>query len=351
MKRRCFAVVLAALLVVGACDHVPVDPLDPRVDITSLLASDAVAADHSMLAMPGLLHAAVRKVYTEQGIAAVRTLIAQLQVLHEQAEAARSDGDDADTAELQRLHAEEVRIILYAFGDALAGRVLDEVRADVSDIARSLALPQPAGRPVPHMRAALVRIEALLEQSAVALAQGDAASALAAAGRAANETARVRRGLATESRLPTLGLLFDDALDRLRLTDPYMAERAVEKYAALERASQHAVQATSRDRAHATVDALRRDRIEFVLSVLGTPAVQRMLVAVGVGYTQAQAEVAAASGAGQDVYRLERMLKTADDLYGRADRALASGDVARALDLGSHAADLLNTIRLHVPSY
>src|SRR5688572_24409693 len=118
MKRRCFAVVLAALLFAGACDHAPVDPLDPRVDITALLSSDAVTAEHSMLAMPGLLHAALRKIYTEQGIAAARTLIAQLQVLHEQAQTARTDGDDSGTAELQRLHAEEVRIILHAFGDA-----------------------------------------------------------------------------------------------------------------------------------------------------------------------------------------------------------------------------------------
>ena len=42
---------------------------------------------------------------------------------------------------------------------------------------------------------------------------------------------------------------------------------------------------------------------------------------------------------------LERMLATAHDLHQQARHAESAGDHARALDLGSHAAGLLNSMR------
>jgi hypothetical protein len=45
------------------------------------------------------------------------------------------------------------------------------------------------------------------------------------------------------------------------------------------------------------------------------------------------------------VTRLGRMAVSARDMLGRSTAALAEGDVATALDLGSHAAGLINTLR------
>jgi hypothetical protein len=352
MKRRCFAVVLAATIAAGACDDAPVDPLDPRTDVTSLLSSDVASADRSLLAMPGLLHAAVRRVYTDRGMAAARALALELRLLHEQAQASRSDGDgDTGTAELQRLQAEEIRIILQVFGNPVAGRMVDAVHAESYQIAQSIAQAEAAGRPVQNAREALSRIHVLVAEGRASLEFGDAASALAAAGRAASEAARARRDLASATRLPNLATLFDEAVAQLRSNDPDTAEQIVAKYAALHRAVNQAIQSTNRDRAHATVDVLRRDKIQFVLTVLGSAAVERTLLTVSAAQVEIAADVAAADAAGHDVLRLQRMLQTARDLHGRADRALTSGDAAKALDLGSHAADLINAVRLALPSY
>jgi hypothetical protein len=44
------------------------------------------------------------------------------------------------------------------------------------------------------------------------------------------------------------------------------------------------------------------------------------------------------------------MLRTVHDLHGRAAGAFRDGDPARALDLGSHAADLLGVVRRALPN-
>jgi hypothetical protein len=352
MKRCCFAVVLLVLLAASACDHAAVDPLDPTVDVTSLLLSDVTAADATAsLAMPGLLHAAVRKVYVEQGIDAARALVAPLRSLHEQLRATANDGDgSAGSAELQRLHAEEIRLILHVFGDALAGRVIAAVRTDAVVLAHTVAELESAGRTMQPARESLTRIEAFVAEGTAFIGVGDAASALGTAGRAANELDAVRRSLVSAAVLPTVHTLFEDALARLRMTDPDMAERALEQHRALERGAQQAISSSNRDWAHAAVDVVRRDQIRFVLSVLGTAAAERVIVAVEAAYADATADVDRAEAAGSDVFRLERMLDTARDLHARAGVALGTGDAARALDLGSHAANLINAVRVALSS-
>jgi hypothetical protein len=352
MKRCRFAVVLAALLALGACDAAPVDPLDPRADLASLLSSDdAALAGTANLAMPGLLHAAVRKVYTEQGIAAARELVDELRRLNEQAQAAAADGDaTAGTDELHRLHEEEIRIVLQVFGDALAGRVLDAVRADAALLESTVTGLESGGRSLPGARASLARIRGLLHQGAASARQGEAASALGAAGRAASELEGIRRALAEASRLPTVAVLYEDALARLRASDAYMAQRTLEKHGALERVARDAVQAGDRDRAHAALESVRRNQLQFVLSVLGPAAAERVVADVEQARRTAETDVARAGSIGRDVYRLDRMLEAARDLHSRAARALAQGDATTALDLGCHAANLVNAVRLAVPT-
>jgi hypothetical protein len=357
MKRCCFAVVLAALLSVGACDHAPLDPLDPDVDITSLLLQDAAGPDATAaLAMPGLLQAAVQKVYAEQGSAAARSLVTELQRLHHEALVELSDGDVAEsdgvtaTGSLERLRAEEIRVVLSVFGEALADRVVDAVRADGVLLARTVAELPPGGPNADRLRVKLANIHALVREGEAFLAQGDAASALAVAARAAHEADGVRRALAEVTRLPTLAVLFEDATARLRTTDPYMADRALEQHQALTRTAQSVIDTGNRDRAHVAAEAVRRDRIQFVLTVLGPAAAERMLAIVAAAQVAAEADVERLAATGHDVFRLERMLRTAHDLHGRAAGAFRDGDPARALDLGSHAADLLGVVRRALPN-
>ncbi len=91
---------------------------------------------------------------------------------------------------------------------------------------------------------------------------------------------------------------------------------------------------------------MRAERIRIVRDVLGREVVERMLQDVRRAQSEAAAAMTRARAAGRDVSRLERMLDTTRDLHGRAVQAFARGDATAALDLGSHAATLVNAIRI-----
>jgi phage shock protein A len=106
------------------------------------------------------------------------------------------------------------------------------------------------------------------------------------------------------------------------------------------------VRSGQNDRAHTALRAVRAERIRVVLEILGSEAVDQILQDVKRAHTEAAVGVTQARTAGRDVFRLERMLDTARDLYSRASQAFTRGDAATALDLGSHAATLVNSIRI-----
>jgi hypothetical protein len=352
MTRSRTLALLALTLVLGmaACDRTPVDPQDPDSELAMLLGDGgaAGAAGRAPLSLPGLLHSAVDRVYREQGAAAARTLIMELRVLHLSVQRATLAGDREDAAaRMHALHAEELRVVLSVFGDPVAARVAEAVRTDAQRLRARLTVLQQDGHALPRAAEALASVEELLVDAEAALAAGDARGALDAGTRAAALVDAVRRVLADAVRLPALEQVFDRAVSRLSEGgDPDRVRAALADYHRADAAARAAVRSGDREDAHAALEAVRREQIRVVLRVLGPGAVAHALQQARTASDELDSSLAAARSAGRDVSRLERMLASANDMLHRAELAFTSGDAAAALDLGSHAAGLLNAIRV-----
>jgi hypothetical protein len=342
-RRRLTLFVFCSTLVLGACDRTPSDPLDARADLAALLSSDA-AARAGAWTLPGLLHSAVHRVYTEHGPSAARNLVSELARLQQDSRRLMIAGDrEAADAGIAAVQSAEVDLVLRVFGSAVVERTLAATRLDMIRLERGVAEAEDAGRDLLSSRLALVRAGSLLHTAEEQHAAGNAAAALAAATRAAAAVDGVRTQVADASRIPGLPELYDLAVARLRTADAVAARTVTARHAELRRAADLAVRDRDRDAAARALAAVRAHEIRVVVDVLGHESVQRLVQAVNRGI----ADVAGAAAlARHDVSRFDRMIATARDMNGRARSALTAGDVHTALDLASHAAGLVNAARL-----
>lgn len=349
MQRRRPAILVLLLLaaLVAACDSTPGDPLDPRADIGSLLHGGPATGQLAGLSLPGLVYSAVHKVYSEHGASAARALVADLRRLEESGRTARHAGDrEAAAARLRAIQDEELRIVLRVFGEPIVPRVIDAIVVDARQVERLVADTETSGSALRRARELLVQLDAQLSEAVAAAEQRNAFAALDAATRAAASAAAVRHVVAGANRIAGLDELFEDAASRVRAgmgADAARAELAT--FNGLRRAADEEVRNGDRDAAYDALKAVRNEQIRVVLTVLGHDAVRPMLDQAGAGIAQIDIAIAQATAAGRDVGRLERMSAAARDLVQRATSALETGDTAAALDLGSHAAGLVNAAR------
>jgi hypothetical protein len=348
LSRRLTYVLLLVSVALTACDATPSDPLDPRADLATLLSVDGSAGQPGPHTLQGLLHAAVHRVYTEQGATAARSLVAELRRLQEQERVALARGERERAQSLQRaVQAEQLSVVLRVFGRAVVERVITGVALDAQRLARGVGEAEAAGRDMSRGRDLLASIEALLASASARAAEAALMPALDAATRAAAHAESLRHALADARRIPGLQDLFELAVAHLRAElGPDAAREALTRYNALKRAAEEAVRVGDRERAHRALEAVRAEQIRLVLHVLGGDAVVRLIEALERGSAEVHAALADARAAGRDVSRLERMAATARDMILRARTAFDAGDPGTALELSSHAAGLINSVRL-----
>jgi hypothetical protein len=345
VARSTIAIALLFILFVAGCDSAPSDPLDSRTDLSALLADGRAAAPG--LSLPGLVYSAVHRVYSEQGASAARALLADLRRLEQEVRAVSNGGNRGEAAAHgQALHAEEVRIVLRVYGDAIVSRVIEAVREDALRWALRVSAEEHAGRVVSGARELLARLDAQLAAAVTAQERGDAATALDAATRAAATGEVLRAALEDASRIDGLEDLFEKATQRLRSAqDAGGARSALARHAELYRAAEDAVRFGDGERAHAALKAVRDEQIRVVLAVLGPSSVERLLREASAGLAELKTMLQGAREAGRDVARLQRMAATSSDLLHRAVLARQAGDAEIALDLATHAAGLVNAAR------
>jgi hypothetical protein len=346
-RRRSTLGLLCCVLFLAACDAVPSDPFDARHDLAVLLDGSAAAAQPAHHSLQGLLHAAVHRVYSEQGPVAARALVSDLRRLQDDARRAMLAGDrEAGSIRMQAVHAEEVAIVLHVFGSPIVRRVVDGVARDAARVARGVAEAADAGRDMARAGELLAEVDSLLALAVAAARRGDDAAALDAATRAAATADAVHQQLAEARRIAGLAELFDLASSRLRAEDGDAANAALRAFDTARRAAADAARSGDRQRAGTATEAMRAAQIRVVIDVLGSDAAQRLVEAVAHGIAETHEELAAARSTGRDVSRLDRMVATARDMNVRARNALVAGDAVTALDLASHAAGLVNAARL-----
>jgi len=94
----------------------------------------------------------------------------------------------------------------------------------------------------------------------------------------------------------------------------------------------------------AILDEARGYQASTAAQVLGRPTSMAYVFLVGRTLERVNAGLIRLSRQGEDVRRLQRMAASARGLERDAREALAGGETGRALDIGGHAADLVNTV-------
>jgi hypothetical protein len=346
MSRRLSVVLLVAVLS-AACDSTPSDPLDPRTDVAALLNGSSAAASIPGLSLPGLVFSAVHKVYSEQGASAARALVTDLRRMEEQGrEALAGAGREPSVDRLGSIRREEMRIVLQVFGDAIVPRIIDAVVLEAVRVEAQVDAADVSGMRLPRARELLAQVDGQLAEATAAMAARDALAALDAATRAGASAEAARHVLAGARRINGLEELFERAAVQLQTERGAVESRAaLADYNALQRAAEGVVRNGDRSRAHDALRAVRNEQIRLVLDVLGPAAVRQLMVEVAEGAGQVDHGMGVARQAGRDVARLERMSAVSREMLQRAQAALDSNDVGLALDLGSHAAGLVNAAR------
>jgi hypothetical protein len=346
MLRRCLALAsLAAGVLLAACEGDVSEPLADRADVVALLDGRSAAGHYPAHSLPGLLQAAIRTVYTEHGAGAARALVDDLRRAREQTRLARAGGDGVVAAwGAEAARAEELEIVLRVFGDGVAQTTVLALRGEASRLADEAARAPAAARQ--RSEELLAELGRHLEAAEAAAGPTAARTALDYAVKAGALADRAHHLLADSRRIAALPELFDGAVARLRSQDGGDAARTrLAEYNALQRRAEDIVRNGDHQRAHAALKAARDEQIRVVLELAGAEPVGRLLHDAEAALDELDVALAASRSAGRDVTRLGRMAVSARDMIGRSTAALAEGDAATALDLGSHAAGLINTLR------
>jgi hypothetical protein len=139
-------------------------------------------------------------------------------------------------------------------------------------------------------------------------------------------------------RVHGLETLFPQAAAKLTAAD-------LATHSQLQRAAALALGSSSRAEANDKLGAVRAEEIRLVLGTLGEQTSAQLLRETDTAIRDARHKLNLMKDGGEEVLRLQRMLKSATDFYNHARKAEQAGDHAAALDHGSHAAGLLNSLR------
>lgn len=327
MKRLFF---LALLLASSACDRAAMDP--------SLAADYAAVITARTNTLPALLGDALLVAQREHGSKRVAALLTDWEARQAEVRALHDAGDRAAVQrKLQSLKNEEIRIVLNVFGPEIVPRVIRESYRNLANA--NVRIHQSARDDAEHIQAQATaqQIQTMLERAAT-LSERDPERALAVATQAAEQLAAIDDLITNLQRVRGIETLFPLAAQQLPAEE-------LARHSQLQRVSALALGSSSRAESNEKLAAVRAEEIRIVLATLGNQASTLLLQEAQVALRDARIKLDIMKESGQDVLRLQRMYKSASDFYNHARTAEQAGDHATALDHGSHAAGLLNSLR------
>ncbi|MBI4539367.1 MAG: hypothetical protein HY704_07660 [Gemmatimonadetes bacterium] len=353
-----------AVMLVAGCDGGPAGPDDraleeqpgepstpERLSQGAEAAAGTLVGEDVKLTLEYLLGQAIEKVAREQGREAAKALMQTIEKLKAEAQTARKSGDpDAFKKAVAALRAEQVRIVLRVLGTGTAQQVVDGVAKALREVTAQVAAAKAAGKDVTKLEAALAEVAAVLTRARTALGAGDHAQALDLGTLAGEHVGSLRFAASVLDGsyvlIPTLEKLFAEALHKTAREKGRDAAKALD--AALEplrAALRAAKESKDREAIQKATAALRAEQIRIVVAVLGADAPKHVLDAVAKVLAEVKSKIAAAKATGKDVSHLEVKAQQAADLHARATAALSAGDLARALDLGTQAGEIVEALR------
>lgn len=321
---------LLLLAALAACDRAAMDP--------SLLEEHRAAARGAPNTLPVLFNEALRTAQHRLGEDALNAALATWESRQAEVQAAYAARDPAAVqAKLQALRTEEIGFVIRVLGDEVVTRALSEANVALADARRRIMEAAQQGARVASAEASAAEISQLLSR-ATALVAADPAASLQVVTEAARLLASIDDTIIELRRLRGVEALFPEVAAQLRPEE-------LRGHARLQGEAQTALRNGQRDLAGQKLEAVRAEEIRLVLKATENRASVQLLGQVASSIGELRNSIRALDENDADAMRLERMLATAHDLHQQARTAEATGDHATALDLGSHAAGLLNSMR------
>jgi hypothetical protein len=288
--------------------------------------------------LPALLGDALLAAQRDHGNKRVAALLTDWEARQAEVRALHDAGDRAAVQrKLQALKNEEIRIVLNVFGPEIVPRVIRESYRNLANA--NVRIHQSARDDAEHVQAQATaqQIHSMLERAST-LSESDPERALAVATQAAEQLAAIDDLIINLQRVRGIETLFPLAAQKLSAED-------LARHSHLQRVSALALSSNDRTDSNEKLAALRAEEIRIVLATLGNEASVQLLQEAETALRDARVKLDLMKQSGQDVLRLQRMYKSATDFYNHARTAEQAGDHVTALDHGSHAAGLLNSLR------
>lgn len=325
-------VFLGAAALAAACDRTATG-VD---DIGALLPS-------STSTLPALFRESIAKVDRTNGPRAVDNLLADWRSLQEELKAeAPSAARGTIQAKLAAIHNEELEIVEKVLGPRVVARLIGDNNVGLAEARAHILAAEASGADMASARSVAVEVEKKMTAARRALAAARTREALDAGTSAAATLAGLRYFLIEGRRIAGLESLLPRVAEKLEVSNDNATLIALET---LKKQTTEALRSGDRAASQLRLAELRRQNIKVVLRVLGHDVAVRIVDDVDARAKEVQATVASLKTNGRDVTKLERMTREAIDLNIRARAALKKGDAETALDLGSHAAGILNAVQ------
>lgn len=330
MPRRPIFLVLLLMAVSAACERAATGP--------SIIEEDRARARGAPNTLPVLFDEALRTAQQRNGDDALNTALKTWESRQAEVQAAYAARNPAALqARLQALRNEEIKLVVNVLGTSVVGRALSESNAALTAARQRITQAAQQGAQTGAAEKAVDEINQLLSR-ATALQSSEPERALAIATEAARLLATIDDTIIELRRLRGVESLFPEVAAQLKPAD-------LRAHARLQGEAQNALRAGERSLARAKLEAVRSEEIRLVLQASGERACVQLLGQVAASIGELRNSLNLLDADDGDALRLERMLATAHDLHQQARHAESAGDHARALDLGSHAAGLLNSMR------
>jgi len=331
-----------------ACDRGPTG-LSPS-DIDALLSASGLAAADSKTAgsvLPILFRESVAAVEKFEGRSGVESLLSDWRKLQEdlKAEAATADRSTIE-ARLAQIHAEELRVVRSVLGNNGILRLVSETNAGMAAAGISIDAARTSGSDVSRALALAEQVRQKLAATNRAMVAKSSTQALDHAAQAAGTLLMLKHHLVELQRVAGIETLYPRAVEKVREERGAAAAAALTStLEILNTRSRAALRSGDRSGAHENLTLARAEQIRIVQQVFGDEAAVKLVAQIGIRADEIGAHLKVLDTSGRDVVKQQRMLREALNLKLRAADALAAGDAATALDLGSHAAGLLNALQ------
>ena len=351
--RKPILIVALGAAVLAACDRGPTG-LSPG-DVDALLAASGLAAADSRTAgsaLPLLFRESIAAIEKVQGHRGVEALLGDWRRLQEELKAeAPNAARSTVEAKLAQIHAEELRVVRSVLGNKGIIRLVNETNVGMAAVSLSIEAARAVGRDISRALALSEQIKQKLAATDRALIAKSATQALDHAAEAAGTLVHLKHHLLELQRVEGIETLYPRAVEKVREERGAIAVAALTAHLDIYNTrSRAALRSGDRKNAHESLALARAEQIRIVDQVLGREVAARLVAQVDTRAAEISANLNVLKSSGRDVLKQQRMLREAVNLQMRAATALDAGDSASALDLGSHAAGLLNALQ-HITWY